>query len=144
VPRIIRMPSEEELPKGTVRDFAWTLFWLYTRAHRPALRDISETIRKNDDLRGTASPETIRKMLRGTTVPANWATVDAVFTTLCDLAGRSSDWRVDWDGVKKPVYRQVEDTWHRALDYPDWYYESEPPRPEPPPEDPWADDDPPF
>jgi len=139
--RIMRMPSEAELPEGTVRDFAGVLFWLYQKAHRPALRDISEQIRKNDSLRGTASTETIRRMLRGTTVPANWATVDAVFVTLCDMAGLEPAKRLIYKDVERPIYRQVEDAWHQALDYPDWHYEpSEPP---PPAKDPW-DDEPPF
>lgn len=148
MPRIIRMPAKTELPEGTVRDFADVLFWLYCRAHRPTLRVISERINKDEGLRGTASPETIRRMLRGDSVP-NWRTVYAVMETLCDLAGMSHNTELDWEGDKKPIYFHVEHRWHRALDDPDWHYpraERKPPPPEPPPaEDPWAtSDEPPF
>jgi len=144
VARIVRMPSEAELPDGTVRDFAGVLFWLYQKAHRPALRDISEQIRKNESLRGTASTETIRRMLRGTTVPANWAIVDAVFVTLCDMAGLEPGARLTYKDVQRPIYRHVEDAWHQALDHPDWYWKPEPPQPPlKPAKDPW-EDEPPF
>lgn len=140
--RIMRLPSEAELPEGTVRDFAELLFWLYRAAHRPALRDISEKIRKNDDLRGTASTETIRRMLRGTTVPANWAIVEAVYLTFCDLAGLDPYWTVTYKEQQETISRLVTRAWHSALDNPDWYYGP----PEPPadiPGDPWTDE-PPF
>jgi hypothetical protein len=142
VARIIRMPSKTELPEGTVRDFADVLFWLYRKAHRPALRDISERIAKDQELDGTASPETIRRMLRGTSVPANWPTVCVVMEALCELAGMHPGTKLDWYGDNRTIFRHIEDRWHQALEYPDWYYEPAPPPPEPPPEDPWADDDP--
>jgi hypothetical protein len=118
--RTMHLPSERELPPGPVRDFAELLFWLYRRAHRPALRDISERIRRNDDLHGTASPETIRRMLLGTTVPVKWAIVEAVYLTLCDLAEMdpfSKKVRLGEDVGS--VRSFVEDAWHNVLDNPD-------------------------
>jgi hypothetical protein len=56
VAQIIRMPNETDLPPGTVRDFAQEVFGLYREARRPTLRQVSEAIRKNDALTGTASP----------------------------------------------------------------------------------------
>ena len=84
--RTMRMPSEDDLPRGTVRDFVELLFWFYRAARRPTLREISDRIQKMD-LPGTASDETIRRMMHGKTVPAHWETVDAVLEALCDLAG---------------------------------------------------------
>jgi hypothetical protein len=49
--RIVRMPSEEELPPGKARDFVEVLFWLYRKAHRRPLRDISDAIEKTTTLR---------------------------------------------------------------------------------------------
>ena len=83
VMRSIQFPDETELPRGRRRDLAWLLFYLYRVAHRPTLREISTEIR-NSSLRATASPETIRRLLRGTTVPS-WPIVVAVFVTLCDI-----------------------------------------------------------
>jgi hypothetical protein len=116
--RTMRFPGEDELPPGGVRDFAALLFWLYQRAHRPPLRDISETIRRNDELKGTASPETIRRMLLGTTVPVRWAIVEAVYLTFCDLAGLPPYGELHWGEDVGTIHRLVENAWHEALDDP--------------------------
>lgn len=103
--------------------FAEVMFWLYRKAHRPALRDISEAIHRNTNLRGTASPETIRRMLRGTTVPAPWETVEAVYLTFCGLAELDPDDEIVYiEGTGKTVQDHVEDAWHEALDNPDKLY----------------------
>lgn len=137
--RIVRKPSEKDLQPGTVRDFVDTLFWLYQQAHRPALREISEAIRRSD-LPGTASPETIRRMLYGTTVPARWETVEAVYLTLCDLGGWGPDVDIYWEDTdeRAAIRRRVEDRWHAALDDPDHFYQPVPARV--PVEDPWTAD----
>lgn len=150
--RTMRMPSEKALPPGSVRDFVELLFRLYRMAHRPALRTISEAIRRSDHLKGTASTETIRRMLRGTTVPANWSTVEAVYLTLCELAGWDSSTVVEFYGRQASVQSHIEKAWHEALDSPDERYDLDIPN-EPheqpatfsptPADDPWADE-PPF
>lgn len=143
--QVLRMPSEAELPRGARRDFTEQLFSLYREARRPDLRTISRAI--PDDSPGTASTETIRRMLRGKTVPAHWQTVDTVLTALCLLAGVDPDDNVGGDYRDEVTRRQlVEGAWHRALD--------EPGRRAAPPgltEDPWAtegpggySDEPPF
>jgi hypothetical protein len=66
--RSLRMPSTHVLPKGPRRDFVEELFEHYRAAKRPTLREISERIR-DDELAGTASRETIRRMLLGEVVP---------------------------------------------------------------------------
>ena len=125
----------------TVRDFVWLLFFFYRAAHRPTLREISDRIRKSD-LPGTASTETIRRMLHGTTVPANWETVEAVLEVLCDLAGRGPDSRLMYQGDDGTRRGHLERLWHRALDEPGYYQ---------PARDPWESnsavdysDEPPF
>jgi hypothetical protein len=134
VARIVRMPDLEELPEGTVRDFVGLLFHLYRSARRPSLRDISEQIRRDDSLSGTASTETIRRMLRGTTVPSNWGTVEAVYLTLCKL-GVLDPWGVvEWNGQGDTIHRYVQRLWHAALDDPTGPSR----RPRRPAEDPWA------
>ncbi len=85
-PQMLRMPPEEDLPPGPRRRFVGELFVLYRKARRPTLREINEQIMRMD-LAGTASRETIRRMLQGVSVPANWETVEAVLTVLCDRAG---------------------------------------------------------
>jgi hypothetical protein len=119
----MRKPSPEELPPGYVRDFVDLLFYFYQAAHRPTLRQISDRIR-NDDLPGTASTETIRKMLHGTTVPANWETVTAVLQALTAMAGRDPDAHMRWDGKEGSSFWLLENLWHRALDEPDMFYVS--------------------
>jgi hypothetical protein len=127
------MPTEVEVPRGARRDFIEQLFSLYREAHRPGLREISRAI--PDDAPGTASTETIRRMLRGTSVSSRWETVDAVLTALCHLAGVDPDADIS-DGRGDEMTRRevIEHAWHEALDNP------EPRRPYD--GDPWGD--PPF
>lgn len=135
VGRAMRMPSEADLPPGPVRDFVELLFYFFRLARRPALREISDLIKKNSELRGTASTETIRRMLHGATVPAHWETVEAVAVVLCQMARinlDNSEW--EWEGTDGPPLEQVERLWHRALDEPDVVYRRA--------RDPW--DDSPF
>ncbi len=129
------LPREADLPRGPVRDFVELLFWLYQRAHCPALREISDEIRKRGNLRGTASTETIRRMLNGTTVPRRWQIVEAVYLVLCDLAGRHPEDKVSFHGRLATIERHMEDVWQNALINPHERY----PEPEP---DPWAGDGP--
>lgn len=88
---ILRMPTEDEVPKGPRREFVAELHWLYREAKRPQLRKASDWIRQRNDLAGTASKETIRRMLRGKTIPRDWDTVEAVLVAFCELAGFSPD-----------------------------------------------------
>ncbi|SRR5713101_3288756 len=136
--RTLRMPSETELPRGPVRDFVAELFGLYREARRPTLRQISEAIRKRDDLAGTASTETVRRMLRGTTVPSHWPAVEAVLIVLCSIAGKDPDEVLQYDESWASRKDTLESAWHRALDDPHGRYGA-------PAENPWATgDDAPF
>jgi hypothetical protein len=79
--QIIRMPTEDEVRSGVLEDFMTVMFHLYKSAHRPTLRAISKAIEDNGELAGTASPETIRRMLRG----------DGGSPALGDCRGRDAD-----------------------------------------------------
>jgi hypothetical protein len=131
------MPREADLPRGPVRDFVHILVWLYQKAHCPALREISDEIRKRSDLRGTASTETIRRMLNGTTVPRRWQIVEAVYLVLCGLAQRNPGDHIKIDERYMSIERHIEVAWQNALINPHLRYPD--PEPEPAPLDPWAE-----
>jgi hypothetical protein len=136
------MPHEADLPRGTIRDFVHPLVWLYQKAHCPALREISDAIRKRSDLRGTASTETIRRMLNGTTVPRHWQIVEAVYLVLCDLADRSPHEQLRINDRRASIARHVEDAWQKALINPHLRYPKPEPEPALAPLDPWAEPEP--
>ncbi|MFC4034189.1 hypothetical protein ACFO3J_22320 [Streptomyces polygonati] len=148
--QVLKMPDESELPASPQRKFVEELFFYYREAGRPALRLITEDIEARFDT-FTASRETIRRMLRGKTVPISWQVVDATLTVLCARAGIDPDverWEGGYD--EGPSHRKsLRDLWNEALDAP---------RPVPAPRrsgwgvtDPWATpartsypDEPPF
>lgn len=139
---IIRMPTTDQLPPGPRRAFVEELFQLYRAARRPQLRKISQLISDNHSLAGTASKETIRRMLHGETVPANWETVEAVLEALCELADKDPDSEAPWweDSFGAgPTFREVlTGAWNAALEAP-----SPSEAPAPPPRNGFSDE-PPF
>jgi hypothetical protein len=112
------MPSETELPPGTVRDFVRFLFELFRAADRPTLETISDKV-ADSDYAGTASRETVRRMLRGQSVPAQWPTAESVFLALCDLAGADPDDDWQFDGVDGTCRNFMKSLWNAAIDEPD-------------------------
>ncbi|MEW2467932.1 hypothetical protein AB0919_23360 [Streptomyces sp. NPDC046994] len=142
------MPDTTELPDSPQRKFVEELFSYYRDAGRPALRIITDDIAERFDA-FTASRETIRRMLRGETVPVSWQVVDGVLTVLCARASIDPDterWEGGYD--EAPTHRQnLRNLWNEALDAP-------PPPPTRPSgweaADPWATsstprpDEPPF
>jgi hypothetical protein len=128
---VIRMPSARDLPRGPRRDLVEELFFFYREAGRPTLRAISDWIKEQDGLAGTASRETIRRMLAGTSVPAQWETANAVFQALCKLAGRDPDRKYPSHPDPRSHRERFKDMWNMAID-----------DSEPQPADPWAE--PPF
>ncbi|MFH7337131.1 hypothetical protein [Streptomyces sp. KHY 26] len=134
--RILRMPTEDELPPGPRRKFVEELFFYYRAAGRPALRLITDDVATTVDV-CTASRETVRRMLRGQTVPVNWQVVDAVLTVLCARAGIDPE-EERWEGgfTQGPSHRaNLREAWNEALDTPatspapqsGWGYPDEPP-----------------
>jgi hypothetical protein len=138
------MPTLDELPAGPVRDFVDILFTLYRAARRPTLEDISKHILEGG-YPATASKETIRKMLRGTTIPTHWETVETVIRALCDLADIDPE-RTMTMGRRtgRPMY-WAEEIWHQVLDQPaprsaaPWLGDPDDPGPRYP-DDPWPDE----
>lgn len=92
MPKVLRMPSESVLRRGAHRDFVEELFGYYRDAGRPTLRAVAEWIADNEQLAGTASPETVRRVLVGKVQPT-WPTAEAILHALCALARRSVDER---------------------------------------------------
>jgi hypothetical protein len=68
-------------------------------------------------------------MLRGTTVPAHWETVDAVLVVLSVLAERDPDGRLTNEGTEGTRRSHLERLWHKALDQPDLRYQTFPDEP---------------
>lgn len=121
MPQLVRMPSSAVLPDGDRRRFVAELHEHYQAARRPQLRTIADHIADHDGFDGSASRETIRRMLNGSTVPARWGNAEAVFLALCNLAGRDpngmrfdGDWNDDTTYAEEYLRR-----WNAALDEPE-------------------------
>jgi hypothetical protein len=80
-----------DLPEGPRRRMVGVLFSCYEQAGRPSLAAIEEWIGAHPGLPGTASKETIRRMLLGLAVPLTWDMADTVYLALCGMAGRDPD-----------------------------------------------------
>jgi hypothetical protein len=124
--RILRMPTEAELPPGGIRDLVELIFVFYRAAHRPTLRVISKAIR-DGDFDATASEETIRKVLHGTTVPTNWETMKAIGLGLASIGNWQPRDEIQFNGVTLTVTSHLSRQWHRALDEP--FYDKGQPMP---------------
>lgn len=120
--QVLRMPSEWELPEGPRRQLVEELFSYYRSAGRPTLRSIAEDIADNPEFDAfTASRETIRKLLRGKTVPPNWAVVNAVFWVLCKRAAIGPDlprWTAGFGESSITRRENLRNLWNEALDAP--------------------------
>jgi hypothetical protein len=139
--RIMRMPSESELPDGPHREFVVELRRYYRAAGRPPLRRVSREIEGRADLKEvTASQETVRRMLKGMVLPTDWDRVYAVFFVLCEMGNidpEADRWEDNYNGSETNA-ENLKRLWDIAL-------EEEPntppiPRAAPPPDDPWASD----
>ncbi|WP_407547455.1 hypothetical protein QOM21_00305 [Streptomyces sp. Pv4-95] len=120
--RVLRMPGEDQLPPGPRRVFVEALFTYYRSASRPTLRKIAELIpQKYPD--ATGSPETVRRTLLGLSTPANWDTVDAIVTVLCDIAQIDPDAPTTspddpWATIVTPATprTEIKKLWHAVFD----------------------------
>lgn len=98
LPRMLRMPSLEQLPPGTRREFAAELFWHYRKAGRPELPRVVNAITALPET-PSVSRETVRRLLKGETI-SRWDKVDALLRVLCSMADRDPDdqrWPDDYD-----------------------------------------------
>jgi len=153
MPKVIRMPRN--LGTTARGRFIDEIFSYYRAAGRPTLDTISGRIKARDDLAGTASRETIRRVLSEGAVPLSLTTVEAIFVILCELAGREpNEARWDDDGYnndQKPGWEVLREAWDDAVEE---AHEEPPPEPavaQPQPrvvaedsDDPWTSDEPPF
>src|SRR5437763_1984985 len=101
VPKMLMLPKEAQLPKGSRRDLVEELFLHYREAGRPTLRAISAWIDQKNaneetELGASASIETIRRVMTGVVVPRNWKTVEVIFLALCGIAERDPE-QDRWD-----------------------------------------------
>ncbi len=80
----IRMPDERSLPSGPLRDLTLTIHELYRAAGRPPVREVARKIMDNSSLQGTASHESVRKVLTGKLT--RWEVLEAVGRQLALMA----------------------------------------------------------
>lgn len=118
--KILRMPSERDLPRGKRREFVEELWDYYRRARRPTLQEIADAIAGGYDA-FTASKETIRRTMLGKTVPIDGDVADAIFEVFCGRAGidpNEDRWEESsYDGFtsRRDWWRNL---WSRALEAP--------------------------
>lgn len=119
--RVLRLPTEDEVPPGPKRSFLEEIYFHYQEAGRPTPLEIADELAQRDNMTGTASRETIRRMLRGETVPVRWSTVAAVFVLFCERSGinpRGARSRASAWGQGGPVLSHgevLQKLWNAAL-----------------------------
>ncbi|WP_042370518.1 hypothetical protein [Streptacidiphilus neutrinimicus] len=155
MPRYIQMLGEDQLPEGPRRDLVARLQDYYEKAGLRPVQEISakcqELTEKDERLRGTASRETVRRMLNGssvlTSVP-HWENVELVYRALCDFAGQDPDasyeWHHGYDSGTAKYLDDLREAWSAARKAP-------PVEPQKPQSggwgtlaDPWRNGEPPF
>jgi hypothetical protein len=119
VPKVLKMPNEQQLPPGAWRTFVEELFVLYRAAERPSLREVAEAVNKIEARAGTASHETIRRALMGINVPRLWSTVEAMVLGICSIAKidpNSTRHFNSWNGEETSFIEVIKDAWNLAID----------------------------
>lgn len=118
--RAITMPPERELPRGPRRDFVEELRRYYRGAGRPSLRKVSRAIEGRKDLHEvTASPETIRRIIKGIVIPTEQDRVYALFRAFCEMAGTDPDgerWDDDYGNNPETNWQCLRRLWDTALE----------------------------
>ncbi|WP_413755071.1 hypothetical protein [Streptomyces sp. MMBL 11-3] len=123
MPQILRMPSEDELPRGPKRTFVSELFIYFREAGRPSPASIAAAVSQSPQpTRITVSRETVRRLLKGETT-STWPKVKAVHDVLCRMADRDPTWRrfsdssdYDEDNDTRTLYEYIRDLWNDAVD----------------------------
>lgn len=103
----IKLPAEDVLPEGPVRDLVEVVHKLYRGAGTPGLRIIAKATR-DGDYRDTASYETVGAILRGMAVVPRWSKLEAVVRVLIE-------WHVPQLETEQQVAKILE-LWYRAQD----------------------------
>ncbi len=122
VVQVLRKPQESTLSPARW-EFVKELWFHYEAAGRPKLDAIMEGIRvfnEKTDTGGTASTETIRKMLKGETVPVDWSRVQATLYVLCEMAGTDPNQPTEVYGYgdNPSAEQDLRRLWNQALDDP--------------------------
>lgn len=82
MPRRMRKPLLDYGPRQRFVDRLWAA---YGQADYPALQVVSDKIDEIETA-GTASHETIRRIMSRGDVPRRWSTADAIYVALCAMA----------------------------------------------------------
>jgi hypothetical protein len=116
LPRMLRMPSLEQLPPGTRREFAAELFWHYRKAGRPELPRVVNALAALPEA-PSVSRETVRRLLKGEAI-SRWDKVDALLRAMCSMGDREPDdqrWPDDYDDDS--TYRdRLRQLWDNDID----------------------------
>ncbi|MFI1152554.1 hypothetical protein [Streptomyces sp. NPDC020817] len=115
----LTMPTLDELGPGPVRAFVAEMYFHYRQAKRPSLREIETDLAQLDEMAGTASRETVRRILRGETVPTRWTTVVAVLYVFCNRSGINPDgmrYSTTVDFPEISYENAVRQLWDQALE----------------------------
>ncbi|MFI1169339.1 hypothetical protein ACH4UM_38710 [Streptomyces sp. NPDC020801] len=123
VPQVLRMPSLDELPHGSKRNFVGELHTYFRAAGRPSPASIAAAVAQ---LRGSApvtvSRETVRRLLKGETT-STWPKVKAVHEVLCRMADQDPTWRrfsdsndYDEEDDTRTLREYLRDLWNDAVE----------------------------
>ena len=119
--QVLRKPQESSLSEARWQ-FVNELWFHHEAAGRPKLELIMrgiEVFNEKNGTGGTASTETIRKMLKGATVPVDWSRVRATLYVLCEMAGTDPKEYAEDGGYDPPTHEEnLRRLWSRALDDP--------------------------
>lgn len=120
--QVLRKPQESSLSPARW-EFVKELWFHHEAAGRPKLDLIMQGIKVFNEMHetgGTASTETIRKMLKGETVPVEWSRVRATLYALCEMAGTdpTKPTEVYGYGEVPSTEEELRRLWGQALDDP--------------------------
>ncbi|MGN9796243.1 hypothetical protein ACTMTU_34860 [Streptomyces sp. OZ13] len=123
MPQILRMPSEDELPRGPKRTFVSEMFTYFRAAGRPSPASIAAAASQGPQPdRVVVSRETVRRLLKGETT-STWPKVKVVHEVLCRMADRDPTWRrfadssdYDEDNDTRTLREYIRDLWNDAVD----------------------------
>lgn len=119
MPRKLRMPSEEELPPGPLREFVDELHIHFRNAGRPSPAQIATRSEWFEDGEGVkVSRETVRRLLKGETT-SSWPTVRAVHQALCELADQDHTqlrFPSEYSSDIRTFREYIRDLWNDAVE----------------------------
>lgn len=119
----IELPSEDDVPAGSLRDLVVAVHELYEAAGKPGVKSISSEIKKRDDVRDLVSHQTVNNILRGRGVP-KWVKLESLVIHLALISvsrpePRATALRIHslWLAAERDALRKLGD--QRRLDGPE-------------------------